>query len=119
MSRKINTNNVPKAVNDLILDARKHEKRERLRGERYTFFRPASVQTTDGRSYSVFSREISPYGIGLLHDMELKLGQVECRISSSEGQPTTVPLAIIWCEPCGEGWYISGGKFVGVDDSAE
>jgi hypothetical protein len=23
--------------------------------------------------------------------------------------------AIVWCQPCGEDWYISGGRFLDID----
>ena len=117
MPRKAKTKSaLSNMIEELILDARKNERRERLPKERYNFFRPVSIRTADDRCYSAFSREISPVGIGLLHDVALTPGQIECRISSPLGCPISVPLEIIWCQPCGEGWYISGGEFVGVDD---
>jgi hypothetical protein len=100
------------SIRELIRQAQKNDRRDRAASERYSFFRPVSIKTASGRRYSAFSREISEVGIGLLHDMALASGQTVCEIISPDGTPTTLTLNIIWCEPCGEGWYISGGEFV-------
>ncbi len=115
MSNKSTTQaQVSGSIANLINYAQKNEKRHRLRGGRHAFFRSVSLRTSDGRPHAAFSREISRFGVGLLHDIKLVPGEVECRISCPDGPPTIVPLNIIWCEPCGDGWYISGGEFVGV-----
>ena len=81
---------------------------------RHAFFRPVSIEVDDGHQYSAFSREISSSGIGLIHNVELPDGDVEITISSEQGYSIRVRTNIMWCQPCGEGWYISGGKFVGI-----
>ena len=77
---------------------------------RFAFFRPVSIQM-NGKSYSAFSRDISASDIGLMHNMELPSGEVEIAIPADTGHTVKLQVRIEWCESCGEGWYISGGKF--------
>jgi hypothetical protein len=75
---------------------------------RFPFFRPISVEA-DNHSYSAFTREICASGIGLLHNVELPLEEVSVTL---KGRPQKLRILIERCESIGEGWYISGGKFV-------
>ena len=63
---------------------------------------------------SGFSREISETGIGLLHNAELRNSEVEVTIPTEQGYSVQIRTEIVWCTPCGEGWYISGGRFLGI-----
>lgn len=78
--------------------------------KRFPFFRPVSVQV-DGQSFSAFSRNISPSGIGLIHSMELPLKDV---VIVFDGLRQGLQARIVGCESFGEGWYISGCKVVGA-----
>jgi hypothetical protein len=79
--------------------------------KRFPFFRPISVEAA-GHSYSAFTREICASGMGLLHNVKLPLEEVSIAF---EGRPQKLRLLIERCESIGEGWYISGGKFVSRD----
>lgn len=103
-----------KAIYQLIVEAQSLENKDRRRDVRYAFFRPVSVEVEDGHRYSAFSREISASGIGLIHNIELPMGEVEINVSSEAGYSIRVRTQIVWCQPCGEGWFISGGRFVGI-----
>ena len=103
-----------KAIYQLIVEARSRENKDRRRDVRHAFFRPVTIEVDDGHQYSAFSREISSSGIGLIHNVDLPAGDVEITISSEQGYSIRVRTNIMWCQPCGEGWYISGGKFVGI-----
>jgi hypothetical protein len=39
-------------------------------------------------------------------------GEFTLTISSPTGAAVNVRTEIIWCRPCGEGWYLSGGRFL-------
>jgi len=92
----------------LMAEAELHD--ERRSETRIPFFRPASVRV--GRqSFSVFIRDISESSMGLLHNMELPLHEVVVKLA---GQPHILCVQIARCAPIGEGWYVSGGKIVGV-----
>lgn len=90
----------------LLFEAETDFNNDRRSKKRYPFFRPVSVKV-DGHSYSAFTREISATGFGLLHNMELPLKEVEILVA---GQRQTLRAEVERCEPCGEGWYISGCK---------
>jgi hypothetical protein len=111
---KIQESSAGKAIYQLIVEARSKENKDRRCDVRHAFFRPVSIEVDDGHQYSAFSREISASGIGLIHNVELPDGDVEITISSEQGYSIRVRINIMWCQPCGEGWYISGGKFVGI-----
>jgi hypothetical protein len=88
--------------------------KDRRAEPRYPFFRRISLQAPGGQGAVAFSREISAVGIGLLHNVQLTPGEVELAIPSRRGYSIRVRTKILWCQPCGEGWYISGGQFVGT-----
>jgi hypothetical protein len=103
-----------KAIYQLVVEAQNAENKDRRRDVRYALFRPVSVEVDDGHRFSAFSREISASGIGLIHNVELPLSEVEITVSSEQGYTIRVRTQIVWCAPCGEGWYISGGQLVGI-----
>jgi PilZ domain len=101
-----------KAVYDILRESQK-ESRESRSKARYPFFRPVSIRI-NGENYPAFSREFSEAGIGLLHSVKLKLGEVKVTIPTEQGYSVSIRTRIIWCRQCGEGWFISGGEFVGI-----
>jgi hypothetical protein len=95
-------------IHELVAVAANEQDR---RGEsRVAFFRPVSVRI-NGKSYSAFSRDISASAIGLIHNMELPLGEVEITVPAEKGRTVKLQARIERCESCGEGWYMSGGEF--------
>jgi hypothetical protein len=82
----------------------------------FACFLPVSVQTKDGRRCSALSREISTSGIGLVHNMELPLCEVELSISHERRCSVRVRVQIAWCRACGDGWYLSGTQFLNAGD---
>jgi hypothetical protein len=84
---------------------------------RQPFFGPVTVIVdVDGqeRRFSCFSRDISPAGIGLLHNMPLPLGDITLTIRRESSERITLRGEVIWCQQCGEGWYLSGVRFIAV-----
>jgi hypothetical protein len=101
------------AIHELILEAHQDNLRERRSAARHPFFRPVTIRG-QGPECVAFSREISTVGIGLLHNVELKQGDHELTITNKRGHVIRVRARIVWCQPCGDGWYISGGQFTGI-----
>jgi hypothetical protein len=101
------------SIHQLILESRKENAYKRRSEGRYPLVRPVTINV-DGRSLSALTREISVSGIGLQHDFELPLGEVQLTIFSDFGYTVLTQAKIIWCEPCGLGWYLSGGEFTAL-----
>jgi hypothetical protein len=108
---------VRSAVMRVIKEARDSADLEQRRTIRVPFFRPVLVGLGDDAPprFSAFCRDLSLYGIGLLHIMPLHCREVVVRFSSRSGEPTDLRVRIDWCQDCGEGWYMSGGRLLDVD----
>lgn len=78
----------------------------------FPFFRPIAIHI-DEKQFSAFSRDLGENGIGLVHSFDLPCDEVAITIREGE-ESIRVRTKIVWCEPCGEGWYLSGGEFIGL-----
>jgi hypothetical protein len=101
-----------------LVDEAKAAVEKRGDKDRTPFFCPINIMIEeDGRrwNFSGFSREIAPTSIGMLHDMSLEPGEtVVVTIPKRSASHIRLQGKLTWCEPCGEGWYISGAEFCGV-----
>ena len=104
---------VERIIRELIGQADIEDRKNRRSEARFPFFRPVSIQAGE-HSYSAFTRDISACALGLMHNMRLALREVEVGFPTETGQGCKLRVRIDRCEPLGEGWYISGGHFVGV-----
>ena len=110
----IDSEKIGHVVTRLVDNAKAQERPERRSEPRHPFFSPVSVTTCGGtKCWSAFAREISRSGIGLLHNMPLEPSEVMLTIGAGEAA-TRFRTELIWCRPCGEGWYLSGGRFLDV-----
>jgi hypothetical protein len=93
-------------------EARELELVERREEQRHPYFQPAKLtyRYRPDDPISIFTREISNSGIGLLHAVALQRGEVAVTLESLGG-PVTFRTYIVWCKPCGP-WYLSGGQFL-------
>jgi hypothetical protein len=105
-------------IDQLLIRAEADVGRDPRSMARIPFFRPVSIEVDD-RSYSGFCRDLSPESIGLLHCMKLPLRDVKVIIPIATNKKCKMLVRIERCEPSGEGWFISGGKFVGVTRGAQ
>lgn len=105
-------------IDRLLVQAEAEAQKDPRSGVRFPFFRLVSIEV-QGRRFSGFTRDICASSIGLLHQMDLPLGEVDVTIPLSPEKKCKMRLRIERCEPCGEGWYVSGGKFVGIVPAAE
>ena len=99
-----------------LLGGKKPHAEERRADTRQPFFASVTVAVKENgeqRNYSCFSRDISPTSIGLLHNMPLESGEVVLTIPRQSGA-VRFRGEVIWCHPCGEGWYLSGVRFLAV-----
>jgi len=110
---------ISSAVTKLLEGARSAEKTDRRASPRHPYFQPVTVVSSDRKQkMTAFSREISESGIGLLHYMPVMPGEVTLTISGPLGAALRVRTEILWCRPCGEGWYLSGGQFLELAEQA-
>ena len=97
-----------------VVEAKKDNQRKKRASEpRYPFFRPVRIYADDGQCHAGFSRDISTVGIGFIHTVELPTREVDIGISSDRGYTVKIRTRIVWTQSRGEGWYLSGGEFVG------
>jgi hypothetical protein len=101
-------------IHELVVEAHQDTRKDRRSETRYPFFRQVTLHAPGAEPAACFTREISPVGIGLLHNVQLTPGEVELSIPSRRGYSIRVRTRILWCHSCGEGWFISGGLFVGT-----
>ena len=79
--------------------------------ERLELSVPAEMITSRGNTVAAVTREISRTGIGLLHRGSIQLGEVTVKMAS-ETREFTYRVLIEWCEPCENGMFLSGGRFL-------
>lgn len=83
----------------------------RREAERIELHVPAEIVTNRGNIVSAMTREISRLGIGLIHRGSIQPGEVTLRMAS-DMREYTYRVAIEWCAPCGDGFFLSGGRFL-------
>ncbi|REJ73938.1 MAG: PilZ domain-containing protein [Planctomycetota bacterium] len=82
--------------------------------ERLELSVPAEIVTQRGNTVSAMTREISRFGIGLLHRGYVSPGEVTIRMAS-ETRQFQYTVQVEWCHPCENGMFMSGGRFVTKD----
>ncbi|WP_437224258.1 PilZ domain-containing protein [Planctomicrobium sp. SH661] len=84
--------------------------------ERLELAVPAEITTGRGNTVSAVTREISRFGIGLLHKGYVTPEEVTVRMAS-DTREFEYRVMLQWCNPCDNGMFISGGRFVGQKNS--
>lgn len=89
---------------------------DRRATRRLPYFGPVVVALPDSPSVnlSAFARDISEGGVGLVHLMPLKEGEVILTLPLPSGQNVVLRTEIVWCRDFGDGWYASGARFLDV-----
>ena len=96
----------------LIEHAKDEAQKDDRAQPRFPLFQPVSLRR-GLQCLSAFSRDISEVGIGLLHDMPIG-GEYTISIRDGFGADYELAGEVLWCRPCGQGWYISGVRFCRV-----
>ena len=80
--------------------------------ERLDLSVPAEIITARGSNVPAMTREISRFGIGLLHRGSVTPGEVTVKMQSDTREYKYL-VKLEWCTPCENGMFISGGQFLG------
>lgn len=79
--------------------------------ERLELSVPAEITTMRGNTVSAMTREVSRTGMGLIHRGSVSPGEVTIRMAS-DTRSYEYRVLIEWCQPCENGMFMSGGKFL-------
>jgi len=79
--------------------------------ERLELSVPAEISTMRGNTISAMTREISRFGIGLLHKGYVNTGEVTIKMAS-DTRDFEYRVLLEWCRPCENGMFLSGGRFL-------
>ena len=99
-------------LRDVLESIGKSEENHHRSAERLELSVPAEVITRRGNTIAAVTREISRFGIGLLHKGHIAPEEVTVRMAS-ETREFEYQVALEWCRPCENGMFISGGRFTG------
>lgn len=100
-----------------LLERASPANRDRRGSVRVPFYGPVNVTIEENglrRTYSVIGRDISSAGMGLLHIMPLSLGPILLTLHRTNDESLRLRGEVVWCRPCGAGWYLSGAAFHSV-----
>ena len=84
--------------------------------ERLDLSVPAEITTSRGNVVSAMTREISRFGIGLLHKGSVSPGEVKVKMAS-DTREFEYRVLIEWCSPVENGMFISGGQFLSTQSN--
>lgn len=112
---------VAEVVERLLKEPRPNDRSDRRDEQRQPFFRPVTVIDAGDNAISAFALDISRQGIRFVHSRPLEPGPVTLVIHSYLGDCVQMLMEIEWCEiqPWGRGWYMCGGRFLGLGPPTE
>ena len=79
--------------------------------ERLELSVPAEIVTARGSVVPAMTREISRFGIGLLHRGSVSVGDATVKMAS-DTREYRYRVTIEWCRPADNGMFMSGGRFL-------
>ncbi len=100
-------------LKDVLNSIGKSDVNHNRSAERLELAVPAEVTTSRGNVISAVTREISRFGIGLLHKGYIVPGDVVIRMAS-DTREFEYSVRIEWCRPCENGMFMSGGRFLNL-----
>ncbi len=79
--------------------------------ERLELSVPAEIVTARGSVVPAMTREISRFGIGMLHRGSVSEGEVTVKMAS-DTREYRYRVLLEWCRPTENGMFMSGGRFL-------
>ena len=105
--------NIARLVDRLIKEEQRYEQDKRS-VHRTPFVRPVTIYLSDdGGEIAAFSKNISAGGIGLLISQPIEAeAKAKLEIHALRGAPLRMLSESRWCHEFGNGWYLSGWRFI-------
>ena len=101
------------AVHELVIEYRQAaELQERREVDRISFIQPVTVETSEGETCRVLTKDISASGIRLLGSRGFLGQKLRVTVPSVEGPNRTFVVRILWTCMVGDDLYENGGSFV-------
>jgi hypothetical protein len=98
-------------LREVLESIERHDGSNNRTHERIELTVPAEITTSRGNTVPAMTREISRFGIGMLHRGSISLGDVTVKMAS-ESREYCYRVALEWCMPCDNGMFMSGGRFL-------
>ncbi|MCS6978380.1 MAG: PilZ domain-containing protein [Gemmatales bacterium] len=104
---------IHQAVHELVAQYRKAaELQERREADRFTFIQPVVVESDDGQTYRMLTKDISASGLRLLGTRGLLGQRLRVRIPTPPDKETVFLVRILWTCMVGDDLYENGGSLV-------
>ncbi len=103
------------SIEELMRENQAVDARERRGVDRKPFPRPVKVVfgRQQPQTHEAFSRDISLRGIGMISKCEFSPNTIATiHIHRLKGKDVAVRAELRWCQPYGEGWFLSGWSFL-------
>lgn len=68
----------------------------------------------DSEQITVIGKHLSESGLGFYHQEPLPYRSVRVWLGSPHGQEVQMLMDLSWCRFVGQGWYVSGGRFIEI-----
>jgi hypothetical protein len=72
----------------------------------------ADNDASDTTSLTVIGKHLSETGLGFYHQQPLPYRRVHVWLGSPTGIEVQMLMDLSWCRFVGQGWYVSGGRFI-------
>jgi hypothetical protein len=70
------------------------------------------LSETSEPAFTVIGKHLSETGLGFYHEQPLPFRRVNVWLGSRIGLEVGLLMDLSWCRFVGQGWYISGGRFI-------
>ena len=94
---------------------------ERRGDRRFPFPYPVRIaraeddaSATDDPAFTVIGKHLSETGLSFYYERPLPFRRVNVCLGSHAGLEVELVMDLSWCRFVGQGWYVSGGRFIDV-----
>lgn len=106
---------IQRIVDDLFLEDRRKEQLDRRAATREAFCRPVEIRVQElSRTISGITSNLSALGIGIITSEEIPECTAKIEVFTERAVASPILSELRWCRPFGNGWFVSGWKFVQV-----